>query len=234
MKNKIVFTGGNSRFAREIKKIKNQYKVFYPSKKELNILSEKTIKNYLQKTRPKILIHMAGLSRPMKQHEEKIYKSIELNIIGTANIVKICSKMGIKVIYLSSGYVYQGKKGNYKETDAILPWNNYGWSKLGGEASVQMYKNSLIIRANISESPFVHNKAFSNVKINFLYHDEAARIIFKLINKKGIINLGGNSSSVFKFAKKTNFKVKKLFLKNKNYPRKLTMNLKKLNKLLKS
>ena len=234
MKKKIVFTGGNGRFAEEIKKIKNQYKVFYPSKKELNILSEKTIKNYLQKTKPKILIHMAGLSRPMKQHEKKIYKSIELNIIGTANIVKVCSRMGIKVIYLSSGYVYQGKKGNYKETDAILPWNNYGWSKLGGEASVQMYKNSLIIRANISESPFVHNKAFSNVKINFLYHDEAARIIFKLINKKGIINLGGNSSSVFKFAKKTNFKVKKLFLKNKNYPRKLTMNLKKLNKLLKS
>ena len=234
MKKKIVFTGGNGRFAEEIKKIKNQYEVFYPSKKELNILSVKTIKNYLQKTKPKILIHMAGLSRPMKQHEEKIYKSIELNIIGTANIVKVCSRMGIKVIYLSSGYVYQGKKGNYKETDAILPWNNYGWSKLGGEASVQMYKNSLIIRANISESPFVHNKAFSNVKINFLYHDEAARIIFKLINKKGIINLGGNSSSVFKFAKKTNFKVKKLFLKNKNYPRKLTMNLKKLNKLLKS
>ncbi len=234
MKKKIVFTGGNGRFAEEIKKIKNQYEVFYPSKKELNILNVKTIKNYLQKTRPGILIHMAGLSRPMKQHEEKINKSIELNIIGTANIVKVCSNMGIKVIYLSSGYVYQGKKGNYKETDAILPWNNYGWSKLGGEASVQMYKNSLIIRANISETPFVHNKAFSNIKINFLYHDEAARIIFKLINEKGIINLGGNSSSVFKFAKKTNSKVRKLFLKNKNYPRKLTMNLKKLNKLLKS
>ena len=233
MKKKIVFTGGNGRFAEEIKKIKNQYEVFYPSKKELNILNVKTIKNYLQKTRPKVLIHMAGLSRPMKQHEEKINKSIELNIIGTANIVKVCSNMGIKVIYLSSGYVYQGKKGNYKETDAILPWNNYGWSKLGGESSVQMYRNSLIIRANISQSPFLHNKAFSNVKINFLYHDEAAKIIFKLINKKGIINLGGKSSSVYKFAKKTNFKVKKLFLKNNKYPRKLTMNLKKLNKLLK-
>ena len=233
MKKKIVFTGGNGRFAEEIKKIKNQYEVFYPSKKELNILNVKTIKNYLQKTRPKVLIHMAGLSRPMKQHEEKINKSIELNIIGTANIVKVCSNMGIKVIYLSSGYVYQGKKGNYKETDAILPWNNYGWSKLGGEASVQMYKNSLIIRANISQSPFLHNRAFSNVKINFLYHDEAARIIFKLINKKGIINLGGKSSSVYKFAKKTNFKVKKLFLKNNKYPRNLTMNLKKLNKILK-
>ena len=59
------------------------------------------------------------------------------------------------------------------------------------------------------------------------------KIIFKLLNKKGIINLGGKSSSVYKFAKKTNSKVKKLFLKNNKYPRKLTMNLKKLNKLLK-
>ena len=50
--------------------------------------------------------------------------------------------------------MYIREKGDYKETDAILPWNNYGWSKLGGEASVQMYRNSLIIRANISQSPF--------------------------------------------------------------------------------
>ena len=96
---------------------------------------------------------MAGLSRPMKQHEEKIHRSIELNIVGTANIVKVCSRLNIKVIYLSSGYVYQGKKGNYKETDAILPWNNYGWSKSAEKQVFKCIKNSLIIRANISETP---------------------------------------------------------------------------------
>ena len=68
--------------------------------------------------------------------------------------------MKIKLVYISTGYVYPGKKGNYKETDPLRPWNNCGWSKLGGEASVQMYKNSLILRANISQSPFVHKKAF--------------------------------------------------------------------------
>ena len=36
----------------------------------------------------------------------------------------------------------QALKGNYKETDFLMPWNNYGWSKLGGECAVQMYKNS--------------------------------------------------------------------------------------------
>ena len=39
------------------------------------------------------------------------------------------------------------KKGNYSEEDPVKPWNNYGWSKLGGECAVQMYKNSLILES---------------------------------------------------------------------------------------
>ena len=72
---------------------------------------------------------MAGLSRPMRIHEKQISKSIDLNIIGTANLVSVCSELNIKLIYFSTSYVYQGKKGNYIETDPILPWNNYAWSK---------------------------------------------------------------------------------------------------------
>ncbi len=75
---------------------------------------------------------MAGLSRPMKVHEKNIIKSIDLNIIGTTNVTKVCSKLGIKLIYFSTNYVYPGTKGNYKETDPLLPVNNYAWSKLGG------------------------------------------------------------------------------------------------------
>ena len=102
--------------------------------------------------------------------------------------------MKIKIIYVSTSYVYPENKGGHKESDALLPWNNYGWSKLGGECAVQMYKNTLIIRACVSEKPFLHKKAFSNVKVSFLYHDEAARIIYKLVNKKGTINLGETSN----------------------------------------
>ena len=143
----------------------------------MNITKINSIKSYLKKTKPKILIHLAGLSRPMIQHEKKISESINLNIIGTSNLVKICSKMKIKIIYVSTSYVYPENKGGHKESDALLPWNNYGWSKLGGECAVQMYKNSLIIRACVSEKPFLHKKAFSNVKVSFLYHDEAARTV---------------------------------------------------------
>ena len=58
-------------------------------------------------------------------HEKDISSSIDANIIGTANIVKKCSDKKIKLIYFSTNYVYPGTKGNYSESDPILPINNY-------------------------------------------------------------------------------------------------------------
>ena len=172
----------------------------------------------------------------MKVHEQNISKTIDLNIIGTANITKACKKYNIKLVYFSTHYVYPGKKGNYSEEDPLLPINNYSWSKLGGEASVQLYKNSLILRVCMTEKPFIHSKAFANVKTNFIYHDKIVPILFKLLNKKGIINLGGKSQSIFNFAKKEKIKVKKVYLKKRNnsgIPFNSTMNLAKLKKILK-
>ena len=136
-----------------------------------------------------------------------------MNIIGTANVTKICKELNIKLIYFSTNYVYQGKTGNYKETDPLLPVNNYAWSKLGGETSVQLYKNSLILRVCMTEKPFVHDKAFANVKTSFIFHEDVVKILFKLLNKKGIINLGGKSDYIYNFAKKFNPNVKKIYLK---------------------
>jgi len=138
---KIVITGGSGRFGTILKKKKTKNKLFFPDKKKLNIKNFKSIRNYLSIMKPDILIHLAGLSRPMNIHDKDIKKSIDLNIIGTANITKACEEKNIKLIYFSTNYVYPGKKGNYKEDDALFPVNNYAWSKLGGEASVQLYKN---------------------------------------------------------------------------------------------
>ena len=234
--NKIVVTGGSGRFAQSLKKIKSKYNFIYPSTKSLNIINLNSIKKFLKKEKPSSVLHLAALSRPMVQHDKNISKSINLNIIGTANLVNICSELKIKLIYFSTSYVYPGKKGNYKEHDTLLPWNNYAWSKLGGECAVQMYKNSLILRVCMTEKPFIHKKAFANVKMNFLFHEELAKILVKIIDKKGIINVGGPALTVYKFAKKYNSKVKKIFVKKNsiyNYPPNPYMNLSKLKKIMK-
>ena len=232
---KIVVTGGSGRFGSELQKYKSKHKIFFPSKREFDILNLKKLKKYLLKKKPKILIHLAGLSRPMNIHETNIERSIDLNIIGTGNVTKICKEFNIKLIYFSTNYVYPGTKGNYKETDPLLPVNNYAWSKLGGESSVQLYKNSLILRVCMTEKPFVHDKAFANVKTSFMFHEDVVKILFKLLNKKGIINLGGRSEYIYNFAKKSNPKTKKIFLKKNDniMPVNSSINLIKLNKTLK-
>ena len=227
---KILVTGGDGRFASELKKVKTSIQFTYLNRKKLDVTNLKSIINAIEKHKPKTILHLAGLSRPMDVHEKNIRKSIAINVIGTANLVVACSMYKIKIIYFSTSYIYPGTKGNYKETDPLLPWNNYGWSKLGGECAVQMYKNSLILRACMTQKPFVHNKAFANVKSNFIYHEDLIKKILKLLNKKGIYNIGGKSQTIFNFAKKTNRDIKKIYSKGE-FPLNQNMNLKKIYKL---
>ncbi len=68
-----------------------------------------------------------------------------------------------------------------------------------------------------------------------MYQDEVVKILFKLLNKKGIINVGGKAQNIYNFAKKENKNIKKIY-QNKNsikIPFDSTMNVKKLKKILK-
>jgi len=235
-KKKIVVTGGSGRFGQIIKKNSKNFDFlfFFPKKKELNILKINSIKKYLKYKKPKYLLHLAGLSRPMSIHNKDIAQSIDKNIIGSANITKVCYELNIKLIYISTCYVYPGKKGNYNEESALFPINNYAWSKLGGECSVKLYKNSLILRASVTEKPFIHKNAFVDFNTNFIFHENLIPKIMKLLDCKGIINIGGKSQSVYDFAKKYNPQIKKNSAKNvlgQNAPLNITMNLTKFKKL---
>jgi len=233
MKKLILVTGGNGRFAKILKEKNEKLNLKFLPKNELNILSIKSIEKCFLKYKPKIIMHCAGLSRPMDIHDKDINKSIDLNIIGTANVVKVCEKFKLKIIYFSTGYVYEGRTGNYSEKDPVKPMNNYGLSKLGGECSVLMYRNSLVLRITMTEKPFEYKAAYENLISNFMFHEDLVKILPKIIDKFGIINIGGKSQSVYNFVKKTNKNIKKIKVNKKlNIPLNQTMNLSLLKKIL--
>ena len=229
---KIIFTGGSGKFGRIFRKFNfDRTNIFYPSSNIFDVTNLKKMDKFIKKIRPKIIIHSAAISRPMELHEKKIVKSINTNIIGTSNIVNLCHKYKIKLIYFSTNYVYPPKKGNYKEHHPLLPFNNYAWSKLGGESSVRLYKNSLILRLCMCEKPFVHKYAFSDVKTNFMFHEDFIKIMPKILDKKGILNVGGKLQTVYNFAKKNKPDVKKISGK-KIFPLNPSMNITKLKKII--
>jgi len=88
----------------------------------------------------------------------------------------------------------------------------------------------------MTEKPFVHKKAFTNVKLNFIFHEEVAKMLNKVLDKKGIINIGGPPRSVYNFAKIYNPKVIKTKSKSgnkENFPLNPYMNLSKLKNIIK-
>lgn len=231
----ILISGGNGKFSNALIKINKKYRILAPNKKQMDILNQNSISNFISKHKIDYFIHAAAFTTPMAKHQIEIKKSISTNIIGSANVALCCLKKKIKLIYISTNFVYPGKQGNYTEDSNLYPVNEYGWSKLGGECAMQIYKNTLILRICMNDDYFPHKSAFTNYLTSFLKKTEAARITLNLLDKKGIINIGGKKQSAYNFAKDLNSKIKKIKLKKKDkilLGLDTSMSINKLSKIL--
>ena len=209
---RILISGGCGNLATELKRHNKSFTLFTPSRNEMNVNRIEDIEKKIKSVAPNYFLHAAAVTRPMSIHEASPAESIKTNIIGTCNVSLMCIKHGIKLIYISTDYVYGGTKGNYKEVDGAMPFTAYGWSKLGGECAVNMCPDHLILRAAMTESPFPHPKALTDMKKSSIYAHDVAKIIFKLMHHQGTMNIGGKNQSVFNFAKQSNSSVGKITL----------------------
>jgi dTDP-4-dehydrorhamnose reductase len=129
-------------------------------------------------------------------------KALEVNIIGTSNIVKLCMKFKSFLVYISTDYVFKGDEGFYSETDTVNPISKYGWSKLGGECAVRMHEKSLIVRTTFGPEPYPHEQAF---KDQWTSKESVSIIIQKLTplisnQISGVIHVGGPRRTLLEYA----------------------------------
>lgn len=147
------------------------------------------------------IVHCGAMVSPPRVNEQ-IDKAIHDNIIGTALLSSICFQRNIRLIYISTDYVFSGEKGNYNEQDELMPQNKYAWSKLGGECAVQMLNNFVIIRMSFGPDVFPYKAAFID---QYTSREPASEIIKKIKNIvfssfKGVIHIGGSRKSVYDYA----------------------------------
>ena len=235
MYKRLLISGGSGKFASEIIKQNTQYEIYAPTKQVMDVTSLDNVNEVVSNFKPDIFLHPAALTRPMIKHIQNPDQSININIIGTSNVCLACMKSNVKLVYMSTDYVYPGTEGNYKEEDALLPVNYYAWTKLGGECAVQLYENSLILRTCMTERPFVHEKALVDSQKSLMYIDEAANICLQVLDEQGIINLGGEPTNSYDFIKNERPEVKKIYRKDildVNMAIDSSMNLNKLQGIL--
>ena len=220
---KVLISGSRGKLATHLveQSKETEYSVMSLDRKTMDITERRSLATALDEHKPDIFIHAAAYTRPMNKHQKNANISLETNVVGTANVVLECMSRGIKLVYISTDYVYPGAKGKYSEDEPLSPYigNNdgvtkYGWSKLGGECAVRMYDGSLILRVCMCNYPFPHAKAAIDIKKSLMYDYEAARVVLQLLGEKGTINVGGPSQSVYDFARQKNPKISKLSRKD--------------------
>ena len=117
---KIIFTGGSGKFGKIFKKFNlNKKNIYYPSSITFDITNPKKMEKFIKKIKPKFIIHAAAISRPMDLHEKNIQKSVSINIIGTSNIVNLCQKYRIKLIYVNLTIV-NNQNENFLSNDSVM------------------------------------------------------------------------------------------------------------------
>lgn len=198
---RICMTGGTGQLGTEILKIHPL--IDAPSRLKMDVTNIELVESYIYSSHPDVVLHLAA-DTDCLMHNSNPERGIRSNIIGTANIALVCLQSNIRLVYVSTDYVYQGK-GPHKEDEPLKPPYNFGWSKLGGECSVIMVPNSLILRLSFGPRPFPWDKVYKGQVNSKLYVDEMASLVLHATMNKttGIMNLGGPRTTLEEYARIT-------------------------------
>jgi len=114
---------------------------------KLDITSKDDIESVFSDSMPEIVVHTAAISNVdyCEQHKDEAFN---VNVAGTKNIAEACKKNNAKLVFLSTDYVFDGKKGNYAEDDKTNPIQYYGATKLLGEQEALKLSEALVLRTS--------------------------------------------------------------------------------------
>ena len=155
---RLIITGSSGLLGHKIVELaKDDYTVtplhktkpLHSNSLELDITDASEVLNLFQKLKPDAVIHTASETNVDRCETEKEH-AWKTNVEGTRNIAIASSQVGAKLLYISTDYVFDGKKGNYKEQVKPNPINYYGITKLEGEKqAIQHCKNYAILRTSV-------------------------------------------------------------------------------------
>ena len=228
---KILVTGSAGLIGTQVVKdlLENNFEVYscYNKTKpksgiltHLDLSKEREITDVINKIKPNVIIHLAAIT-DVELCEREIELAKKVNTDATEILAKEAEKNKIFLIYMSTDYVFDGKRGMKKEKDKTNPINVYGKTKLDGEKILKKISTpNIVVRTS---TPFgIHSTKMSfpfwikkNIELQKdieiimdqytspSYVPDISKMIVEVINKRitGIIHIAGsNRISRYEFA----------------------------------
>jgi dTDP-4-dehydrorhamnose reductase len=205
----ILLTGGSGLLGTELRKLGAEFDA--PGHDQLDVRDAVNVREYIDSQRPAIIIHAAAATNN-REIEADPRTALETNIIGTTNVALACLGTRIRLVYISTDYVYRGDRGEYTEADELLPANLYAWTKLAGECAVRAVPNHLIIRTSFGGTRFDYPAAFTDKWSSKDYVDVIAPQLLQAARSPltGIVNIGGPRRTIYDYASERSPEVRKI------------------------
>ena len=207
----ILVTGGDGLLGTNIIPLlkKEHDTVFHPSHLEMDIEVMEEVKSFINDDID-MVVHCAAIANVSygETHPKEI---IQTNVMGTVNITLACMEKNIRLVYISTAHVFDGKDGLYKPQDPINPIGKYAKSKAAGELVSRIYDNSLSIRTEFFDKDFPFEYAYDDKWTSKDYIDILApKIVEKcLSDETGVCHVGSKRRTFYEIAKGRNPNVKK-------------------------
>ncbi|WP_439128738.1 SDR family oxidoreductase [Polaribacter sp.] len=176
--NKVIITGSNGLLGQSLLtlflKEKDKYQIFGFSRGKnrsgrtdfeyvsIDITNESKLKNQVNKIKPDFIINTAAMTQ-VDDCETNKQACDTLNVAVVKWLTEISSTINCHLIHISTDFIFDGKKGNYKETDTPNPLSYYGWSKLKSEEVLTNSKIDFTILRTILVYGKVYDMSRNNI-----------------------------------------------------------------------
>lgn len=165
---KILVTGSKGQLGTDVVSLLKSkgHTIISADLPEADITDKSGIQSLIEKEMPDAVIHLAAFTAVDKAESERELCG-RINAEGTSYIAEICGKLGIKLLYTSTDYVFEGNGDNYSETDSpVNPCNYYGLSKLQGEEAIKKYcEKYFIVRISWVFGPNGKNFVYTMLRL---------------------------------------------------------------------
>ncbi|WP_035755920.1 dTDP-4-dehydrorhamnose reductase [Hugenholtzia roseola] len=156
----ILITGSRGQLGQELKALASRYPFEYnfTDSNSLDVRQIESIERQFALTRPRYCINAAAYTAVDMAESEKM-AAYQVNVLGAAELARVCQKYDCKLLHISTDFVFDGKQATpYAEDAPVQPLNVYGNTKWQGERQIWQHNpQSLVIRTSWLYSPFGKN-----------------------------------------------------------------------------